>query len=76
MMSDETKEMLGKRLEMKHLVEFERILGMDIARILDRGVLHLLQKKYALTPMGQFGIKDAQGHHSPMELNINSYDGL
>lgn len=35
-----------------------------------------MKKKYSLTLVGRFGSKDALGHHSPIDLNINWYNVL
>lgn len=67
----ELKGSLNKEFEMKDLGKASRILGMDITRDREKGILILSQKSYIEKVLKTFGMIDAQPVSTPIATHFN-----
>jgi Reverse transcriptase (RNA-dependent DNA polymerase) len=71
---NEIKEGLSREFEMKDMGQARMCLGFRIFRNRSERKLTLSQEKYALSVLSRFGMWDANGARTPMEVSIDVDD--
>jgi Reverse transcriptase (RNA-dependent DNA polymerase) len=71
---NEIKEGLSREFEMKDMGQARMCLGFRIFRNRSERKLTLSQEKYALSVLSRFGMSDANGARTPMEVSIDVDD--
>ena len=69
---DNLKKQLSSEFEMKDLGEAKRILGMEIVRDKNQGVLKISQKSYLRRILDRFDMKDAKPIMNPIAQHFKS----
>lgn len=73
---EQVKSDLKIKFDMKDLGSAKRILGMDITRIREKGVLWLTQHAYIQKLLKRFRMNEAQGVYVPLSQHFKLFEKL
>ncbi|KAH9768873.1 Integrase catalytic domain-containing protein [Citrus sinensis] len=64
------KQLLNSEFDMKDLCQVKKILGMEIRRNNEKGILFLTQRKYLEKVLGNFGMTDCKSVKTPLAAHF------